>query len=99
MTRKLALLIVVCGCLLALSHIEEVKGQFCAPPYPHAHAFSSRAANAPKAPSLCGRDESVVFSCVMRSNQKLLSVCSPKKLDANHGYVQFKDAKKASDPT
>lgn len=41
--------------------------------------------------SLCAQDEKVIFSCAIKGQeQKMLSICSSKRLDERVGYVQYR---------
>lgn len=43
-----------------------------------------------KPASLCGKNEQVIFSCLMQKSAKLLSLCGSQELDAQKGYVQYR---------
>ena len=80
------LIIITCGCLLLLSHGEGARGQLAAPSFLH----TSDLASPSRVVSLCGKDESIVFSCTIKGSGKLLSICSSRQLDASKGYVQYR---------
>jgi hypothetical protein len=43
-----------------------------------------------KAGSLCYKDETIVFSAAVKGNDKLVSICSSRKLDESEGYLQYR---------
>jgi len=46
--------------------------------------------NRMKVGSLCYKDETIVFSAALKGNDKLVSICSSKKLDESQGYLQYR---------
>lgn len=43
-----------------------------------------------RATTLCTSDERIVFSCKVRRGAKIVSLCSSKQLDKEHGYLQYR---------
>src|SRR5262245_25866074 len=45
---------------------------------------------APRAASLCSKDEKIVFSCPLKRSMKIVSLCSSQKLSKDAGYLQYR---------
>jgi hypothetical protein len=40
--------------------------------------------------TLCARTEQVVFNCTAKGSSRIISLCSSKDLDKDHGYIQYR---------
>lgn len=93
---KLVLLIAIFLAASVTACAQQVNGARDTAPRANAsHANSPEAGGAAaQSPagqaSLCNRDETSLFSCVVRGSGKLLSICGSKRLDAGQGYVQYR---------
>lgn len=54
------------------------------------HSPSSAKTAAPPSPSLCAKDERVIFSCPVRRPAKIVSLCASKDLTSERGYLQYR---------
>lgn len=41
-------------------------------------------------PTLCGLNETVAFSCILKKPKKIVSICASSKLSESTGYVQYR---------
>lgn len=44
----------------------------------------------PQSPSLCAKDERVIFSCPVKRPAKTVSLCASKDLTSERGYLQYR---------
>lgn len=44
----------------------------------------------PQPGSLCNADEKIIFSCTIKENAKLVSLCSSRELTPDRGYLQYR---------
>ena len=40
--------------------------------------------------SLCGSDEKIIFSCTIKENAKIVSLCSSREFAKDRGYIQYR---------
>ncbi len=44
----------------------------------------------PQPGSLCNTDEKIIFSCTIKENAKIVSLCSSRELTKDRGYIQYR---------
>lgn len=44
----------------------------------------------PQPGSLCNTDEKIIFSCTIKQNAKIVSLCSSPELTKDRGYIQYR---------
>jgi hypothetical protein len=54
------------------------------------HQSSAVSPRNPLSPSLCNRDERVIFACLLKQPAKIVSICASKDLTGETGYLQYR---------